>query len=66
MFTQKKSEVLMEKSIERSWYGAWRGVLTMRRGERETIRRSEVWESDIEDDDSEESLSGEEDLDEGE
>gem|GEM_PF-1788734 len=38
----------------------------MRRGERETIRRSEVWESDIEDDDSEESLSGEEDLDEGE
>ena len=56
----------MEKGIERSWYGAWRGVLTMRRGERETMRRSEVWESDIEDDDSEESLSGEEDLDEGE
>lgn len=38
----------------------------MRRGERETIRRYEVWENDRDDDDNEESLPGEEDFDEGE
>jgi len=38
----------------------------MRRGERETIRRPEGWQSDSDEDESEQDSTGEESLDEGE